>query len=196
VWWTDNGEFSPLCNWEINTIADFANLKIRVHEMEVMIKGLQTIGAQPVAMAFPEIYTGLQQGTINGNNATLLTAHTSKFYELCKVYNQMCLFYDMGLTCVATEWLESLPPDLQEVMRTAAQNFSSNYNETYEDELAKSAKWLVEEGGMTVNTYTAAELASFKEAVQPCYDWYRETYGSEKLDKYLASIDEINAKYA
>lgn len=195
VIWTENGTFDPLCNKEINTPADFKELKMRCHEVDVMLDAYNRLYAQPTPMSFAEIYTGLQQGTVDGCNTTSFLIETSKFYELCSVYNKMNLFYDMGVTGISSSWFEELPGDLQEIVLKGAQDFADEYNTRYAEELVKCEERLVNEHGMTIKTYTQDELAPFIEAVQPTYDWFRENVNEPNLDMYLEALETINAKH-
>lgn len=195
VIWTENGTFDPLTDKEINTPADFKELKMRCHEVDVMLDAYGRLDAQPTPMAFAEIYTGLQQGTVDGCNTTAFLIETSKFYELCSVYNKMNLFYDMGVTGISSSWFETLPEDLQEIVLKGAQDFSAEYNSLYAEELAKCEERLVNDHGMTIKTYTVEELVPFQEAVAPTYDWFRENVDEPNLDMYLEALETINAKY-
>lgn len=195
VIWTENGTFDPLCNKEIDVPADFKGLKMRCHEVDVMLQAYEALGAQPTAMAFNEIYTGLQQGTIDGCNTTSLLIDTSKFYEQCKVYNKMNLFYDMGVTGISASWYNGLPEDLQKIVLDEANAFAQQYNDNYAKALEECEARMTSEEGLTIKTYTQDELAPFIEAVQPAYDWFRKNVDEPNLDTYLDALKEINAKY-
>jgi tripartite ATP-independent transporter DctP family solute receptor len=195
VIWTENGTFDPLCNKEINTPADFKGLKMRCHEVDVMLQAYEALGAQAVAMSFSEIYTALQQGTIDGCNTTSLLIDSSKFYEQCTVFNKMNLFYDMGVTGLSSSWLASLPEDLQQLVVQDAKAFSAEYNEKYAQAVSECEDRLVNQYGVTIKAYTQEELAPFIEAVQPAYDWFRANVDEPNLDTYLSALEEINAKY-
>ena len=50
----------------IRTPADFKGMKLRAPEIPVVVAGVKALGASPVVIAFPELYTALQQGTADG----------------------------------------------------------------------------------------------------------------------------------
>jgi TRAP-type C4-dicarboxylate transport system substrate-binding protein len=53
-------------------------------ESPVMVDSLNAMGAQAVAMAWPEVFTSLQQGTIDGQENPLSLIYAQKFYEVQK----------------------------------------------------------------------------------------------------------------
>src|SRR5699024_2862359 len=55
-------------NNEVTTPADLKGLKLRVPETPVYVDMFKTWGATPAAMAFSELYTALQQGTVDGQD--------------------------------------------------------------------------------------------------------------------------------
>ncbi|MGN1413124.1 MAG: TRAP transporter substrate-binding protein [Anaerovoracaceae bacterium] len=193
VIWTDNGEFNCLTKKPIYTVDDFKGLKVRCHEVDVMLEAYKALGANPTAMAFSEIYTALQQGTIQGTNTTALLVDTNAFYEQCEYYNNLHLFYDMGVTAVSEAWLKTLPEDLQQIVIDAANWFADTYNADILAAEEKTEAFLRDT--ITYVDYTAEELEPFIEAVQPAYDWFRENVDEPRLDEYLEALEPINAKY-
>ena len=62
--------------------ADLAGLKLRVPEIPVYIAAWRALGASPTPMAFPEVFTALQQGTIDGQENPLGTIHGNSFFDV------------------------------------------------------------------------------------------------------------------
>src|SRR5690606_20892170 len=61
--WGENGFRHITTNHKaINTPADLANVKLRTMENRVHIESFKALGALPTPMAWPEVYTALQQG--------------------------------------------------------------------------------------------------------------------------------------
>lgn len=69
-------------NRAVNTPADLAGLKLRVPEIPVYVAAWRALGASPTPMAFPEVFTALQQGTIDGQENPLGTIHGNSFHEV------------------------------------------------------------------------------------------------------------------
>ena len=66
----------------INTAADFAGLKLRVIQNPLFIETFTSLGASAQPMPFPEVYTALEQGVVDGQENPLATILASKFYEV------------------------------------------------------------------------------------------------------------------
>ncbi|KUG61383.1 MULTISPECIES: DctP family TRAP transporter solute-binding subunit [Kocuria] len=76
VWYYGDRTFSA--NSPIRTPADLDNLRIRFPDSPVHLQNAEALGAEPVAVAFEEIYLALQQGTVDGQeNPVQLTAQNS-----------------------------------------------------------------------------------------------------------------------
>ena len=69
---------------EIRTPADLAGVKLRMPGTEAWLFLGQALGANPVPVAFTEIYTALQTGAIDGQDNPLPTVRDSKFFEVTK----------------------------------------------------------------------------------------------------------------
>jgi tripartite ATP-independent transporter DctP family solute receptor len=64
--------------------ADVKGMKVRVMENDVHIALWKAFGANPTPMAYSEVFTALQQGTIDAEENPLGLISASKFYEVQK----------------------------------------------------------------------------------------------------------------
>ncbi|MBW5397655.1 DctP family TRAP transporter solute-binding subunit [Brachyspira pilosicoli] len=69
---------------EVRSLADVANLKIRVPEVQMYIAMAEAWGAKPTPMNINELYLALKQNVVNGQENPLPTINSSKFYEVQK----------------------------------------------------------------------------------------------------------------
>jgi TRAP-type C4-dicarboxylate transport system substrate-binding protein len=67
---------------KINTPADLAGIRLRMPPGEAWQFLGESIGANPTAMAYAEVYTGLQTGAIDGQDNPLPNVQNMKFYEV------------------------------------------------------------------------------------------------------------------
>ena len=68
----------------INTVDDIAGLKLRVIPNAINIDWVKALGANPTPMAFPEVYAGLEQKAIDGQENPLSVILANKFFEVQK----------------------------------------------------------------------------------------------------------------
>lgn len=90
---------------KINTPADMAGIKLRMPPGEFWQFLGESIGANPTPVAYAELYTALQTGTVDGQDNPLVAAKTMKFYEVTSqfVLTTHVLGYDM-LTVSKNAW--------------------------------------------------------------------------------------------
>src|SRR5665647_604059 len=77
----------------VKSVADLAGLKIRVMESNVMIQSINAFGASAVPMAFTELYTALQQGTVDGEENPLDLIYAQNYFEVQKYLSLSEHFY-------------------------------------------------------------------------------------------------------
>lgn len=169
----------------INEPADLKGMKIRVMENPVFIDMFNALGANPTPMAFGEIFTGLQQGTVTGQeNAPSLT-YATRFYEVQKFYSLTNHTYSIMAILMNKEHFNKLPADIQKIIQDGADEWLIKYQRQLEsDETADYVKKLAEKG-MQVNEITPENMAKFVEAVKPVY-----TKNEPKIGKDLFEIVE------
>ena len=66
----------------VNKVEDLKGLKIRVPEMPARLALWRAMGASPTPLAFPEVFTALQLGTIDGQENPVGLIYSSKFHEI------------------------------------------------------------------------------------------------------------------
>ena len=71
----------------VNTPSDLKGLKIRVQESPTAMKMVRSLGGSPTPISWGELYTALQQGTVDGAENNPPSFYTSRHYEVCKFYS-------------------------------------------------------------------------------------------------------------
>src|SRR3954447_7601987 len=105
---------------KINTPADLAGVKLRMPPGEFWQFLGESIGANPTPVAFAELYTALQTGTVDGQDNPLLSGRVMKFYEVTSqfVLTSHVIGYDM--LAVSKKAWASLKPAQQAKLRAEA----------------------------------------------------------------------------
>ena len=98
---------------------DLKGIKMRVLQAPTIMAAYREYGANPTAMAFTEVYNGLQQGVVDGQENPLSNIDSMKFYEVQKYMTRTNHIYHTYAAIMNKAAWESLPPDLQKVMKDA-----------------------------------------------------------------------------
>lgn len=166
----------------IKSPADLEGIKLRVPGIKMFIDLYGVLGADPTSMNFAEVFTALQQGTIDGEENPLDIIKSSKFEEVQKYLSIWNYIYDPLLLSVSTGTWERLNDEEKVIFQecaTEAMNYQKEQNRLRDEE---NLKYLEE--NMEVYKMTAEEIAAFKEASKPVYEAYEEIIGLDLLKAF------------
>lgn len=163
---------------------DLDHLKIRVPSMGVFTNLYRTQSADPITMAFSEVYTALQQGTIDGQENPVDVTYSAGLVEVQQYMTMWNYVYDALVFGMNKELFDSLSKEDQDLIKKVA-NEANEYQikVTREKEQAQLAE--LEEKGMQIYYPTDEELEQFRESSQLVYDRFRDIWGEDHLDTFL-----------
>jgi len=105
-------------------LADFKGLKIRILSSDFQIEQVKRLGATPVSMSLGDVMTGLQQGAIDGALAAVAPFTPMHFYDAAKYMTETGQYYVFLVIEMSKKWFDTLPPDLQKIVRDDADTVS------------------------------------------------------------------------
>ncbi len=145
--------------------ADFQGMKIRGLN-KIFDAGLAAMGAQPSAMAAPEVYQALQTGVLDAGFTGVQAANSRKFYEVQKygVASNIILAFDN--LAVNPKWWEGLPPDIRQAIQTAADR-AVQRSITKSDGVPPEDIKVLNDKGMHAIALTPAQEKAMADAMQP-----------------------------
>ncbi|MGE0150985.1 MAG: TRAP transporter substrate-binding protein DctP [Reyranellaceae bacterium] len=123
---------------KINTPADLAGIKLRMPPGEAWQFLGESLGASPTAMAYAEVYTGLQTGAIDGQDNPLPNVENMKFYEVMSQIVMTSHLVGFDLLTVSSKVWNGMSTEKQRRFQAAADNaieFSTNKHLAREKEL-------------------------------------------------------------
>ncbi|MGI6571670.1 MAG: TRAP transporter substrate-binding protein [Caldicoprobacterales bacterium] len=178
------GSRSILTTSPVESIEDMKGLVMRGPN-PVYIAMFEALGSSGITMDWNEIYTALSQNVCDGCEGSPSSLNASKFQDHAKylaITNHIiaCIYYFFN-----TEWLESLPKDLQEIIRECAEE-AVKYQEEIDDEDQGAALEQMKKDGVTVTEIT--DIDKWKEACAPLLDEYRA-----KGEEWAAFIDKLTS---
>ena len=173
--------------------SDLNGLKMRVMESEVMIATMNAFGATGVPMAFSELYTALQQGTVDGEDNPLDTIQDAHFSEVQDYLTLSQHFYYPRQYVMNLNFYNSLPEDVQKIIDDAAIEAVLFEREVCEEYNADIVDNLAEEG-MQVNELTEEGKAEFiRLAQEKVWPQFYEQIGGGDEAAGKAIVDQVVA---
>jgi len=162
----------------VNTPNDIKGLKIRVMQNPVYVDSFKALGANAVPMAWTEVLTALQQGTVDGQENPLNVIMAFKLYETQKYLSITRHAYAPAPIIMSMSTWKKLTPAQQGIVKKAAQE-AAEYERAWDNRM--EAGWLKElkAKGMVV---ASPNLNSFRKAVKPVYDQYTPKYGKGLIE--------------
>lgn len=188
--WFENG-FRNVTNSKkpIEKPEDLKGMKIRTMENQMHMAAFQTMGADPTPMAMGEVFTALQQGTIDGQENPVPIIETNKFDEVQKYISMTGHLYSPTPVFISKDYFDALPAEYQTAVKEAAME-AAPYEREQIDLQTESGLKALEERGMTVSY---PEKAAFQEATKSIYDTYvKDEAGHVSTDIY-ARVQEVIA---
>ena len=163
----------------ILTPADCKGQKFRVMEAAIDMAIIEALGGSPTPMAFNELYTGLQQGTVDGQDNGLVMTYSMKFHEVQKYYTVSEQYFLANGFIVSEIFWQSLPDDLKQVVQDGADYAMEKGREIVVQQEAEFTP-IMEEAGMEITYLTDEQKAAFKEATSTVWDRIDELVQDEK----------------
>ena len=161
---------------------DLEGIKMRVMESPVFIDMFKYLGANPTPMSFGEVFTGLQQGTVDGQENAPALVYASKFYEVQTYYSLTGHVQSYLANVMNADFFNGLSEDQQKVVMDGARKFlvEAEREDEINDNIATVDK--LKEAGMQVNDITAENMQKFMDALVPMHDKYKAEFGQEWFD--------------
>lgn len=125
---------------------DLKGLKIRVPDNKISIKTWEAIGASPSPIAFTEVFSGLQQGVIDGQENPYDLIRSSSFYEVQDYLIETNHAMPVRWLIMNERYYDSLSEDEQELIKSKWQEYSLEIEQAYKDELEEDKQLLLDEG--------------------------------------------------
>jgi len=177
--WTENG-FRHMTNSKraIVQATDAGGLKMRTMENKVHMEGYKTFGILPTPMAWPEVFTALQQGTVDGQENPIPVILSAKLSQVQKHLSLTNHVYSPAVLIVAPNIWNKLSDADKKVFSEAAKKGAAAQRKKVNDDEANGIAELKKDGMQVVEQVNGE---SFRKAVAPAYAQYAKEFGAEKI---------------
>ena len=169
----------------VQSLADFHGIKLRVPTNVIQLKGMEVLGTAPTPMALGEVYTALQQGTIDGVENPVALLYYGKFHEVAKYLLLDSHVYNITNLVVGVDFFNSLTKEQQQMLMDTCKEAGLYQNKLSEESDTALIKKMQDEG-VTVIEPTPKFKQELKEASKKFYtlpdfkDWSPNLYETVK----------------
>jgi len=169
-------------NKPIRSPGDLSGLRIRTPPAPIWQESIRALGAAPTAMAFGDMYPGLQQQAIDGVELVYANIPGGRFYEVLKYANETGHILLVNFQVVSSQWFDGLPEDQQTALVEECQAAGRATSQKIA-EMADAIKADLQTKGMEV--VTDIDFDAFRTAGQAAYDVLGITDAKAAVDAEL-----------
>jgi tripartite ATP-independent transporter DctP family solute receptor len=179
--WAENG-FRHMTNSKrpVNAPEDLKGLKMRTMENPIHIEAYRQFGILPTPMAFTEVFTALQQGTVDGQENPLSVITAAKLDQVQKYLSLTGHVYSPAVFLMnKAQWDKLTDADKQAFVDAAKEGVKANRARVDDDERKAVADLRAK--GMTVAENV--DRTRFQAALGPVYADFAKRFGQANIDR-------------
>ena len=174
----------------ITTLDDMKGLKIRVQNNNLHMSMFEALGCSPTPIAFSELFTALQQKTVDGQENPISNIFEQNYVEVQKYMTLSNHLYTAGANVINEEWFNALPADMQEIIMDAA---AKGQEQSGKDLINCEEQMLdyMKSAGMEVTELTPEAQEEFKNRAMSMWDEAGGVMGQEYWDSVRSAIEDV-----
>jgi TRAP-type transport system periplasmic protein len=176
----------------VTKLEEIQGLKVRVVQSPLYIDLFNTLGANAVPLPFPELYTALEQKTVDGQENPVTLINTSKFYEVQKHLTLTRHTYNPQIVIFSKRVWDRLDAEEKKLIEDAAQE-ARTFQREFSREQETKALEAVKAAGMQVVELPAAEVTRIREKVQPVIKKFSDGVNEATVKELYAEIEKARA---
>ena len=183
----DNGYKQIHANRRIEKLSDMKGLKLRIQSSKVLEAQMRTMRASPQVLAFGEVYTALQTGTVDGGENTLSNVYTQKMHEVQK-HITISDHGNIGYGVIVNKkFWEGLPADIRTALEKSMLETTQYQRELAQKENDEALAAIKATNKTAIFVLPAAERQAWKQALAPVYKQFESTIGAELINAVIAA---------
>ena len=171
-------------------LEDFNGLKLRVIPNPVYLESFSAFKANPIPMAFGELYTALETRTVDGQENPYTVILSNKFFEVQKYVSATGHTFTENIIIVSKIFWDKLSPTEQKMMREAYEE-SRGYQKEQTRLQTEKALAELQAKGMQYNAVAPEELERMRKAAQPVVDKISAALKPETVKLFNEELDRI-----
>jgi len=174
---------------EVRRPEDMAGLKVRVPESPIWVEMVRALGAAPTPIPFGEVYTALQQRTVDGQENPIPTIYSRKFYEVQGVLTMSRHMLQNNTIVINKASLARLSPANQKILMEEAAAVSARNTELQQGREQSMLEEIRKSGRIRI--IDNPDRAAFQARLEPAYARLEARWGAEHLKRLRAEIARV-----
>ncbi|KCV34592.1 TRAP transporter solute receptor, DctP family [Bordetella bronchiseptica F2] len=186
-------EFRSITNSQrpVATPEDLRGMKLRTPSVTNIKTLFEAAGAHPLALPFPELFTALQQGTVDGQDNGPALTYTSRLFEAQKYMTLTNHIYAIGAIASSERFWKRLNDEQKAIVLAAAEEAARNQianNRKLNREYVEK----IRQGGVAVIELDAQAMRPFRELGRAQWDKLASVYGAERIQALRDELAKNN----
>jgi TRAP-type C4-dicarboxylate transport system substrate-binding protein len=156
----------------VRTVDDLKGMKIRTGGGP-QVDALRALGAIPVVISAPDVYTALERNTADGATFPWEAVKAFRIYDVTKYHNSLTLWGGEEYAVMNLKKWQGLPPDIQKIIESISGAWGSDFaSDAWEKEDVDSRDFIKGLKGHEIVDFAPAEVAKLRARVNPIYDQF------------------------
>ena len=174
---------------EVRKPEDMAGLKIRVPESPIWVEMVRAFGAAPTPIPFGEVYTALQQKTVDGQENPIPTIFSRKFYEVQGVLTMSRHMLQNNTIVINKASMARLSAENQKILLDEAASLSAKNTELQQGREQSMLEEIRKSGRTKI--IDEPDRAAFQAKLEPAYSRLEARWGADNLKRLRAEIARV-----
>jgi tripartite ATP-independent transporter DctP family solute receptor len=176
----------------VTKLEEIQGLKVRVVQSPLYIDLFNTLGANAVPLPFPELYTALEQKTVDGQENPATVIQTSKFAEVQKYLTFTRHVYNPQIVIFSKRVWDRYDAEEKKLVEEAAAEAKAYQRQVSRDAETKAVEQLKAQG-MQLTELSPAEVARLRDKVKPVTEKFAKEANEAASKELFAEIEKARA---
>jgi len=174
----------------LNKVEDIEGLKLRVIPNPINVAWVKALGANPTPMAFAEVYAGLEQKAIDGQENPVSVIASNKFWEVQKFMAVTNHQYNPQSVIFSKKIWDTLTPAEKKIIDESSDEAAKGQRAASRAAVAANME-LLKKNGMTITQFAPAEVAKLREKMKPVITQFSANVGEATVNEMMAELAKL-----
>lgn len=174
----------------LNKVEDIEGLKLRVIPNPINVAWVKALGANPTPMPFAEVYAGLEQKAIDGQENPVSVIASNKFWEVQKFMAVTNHQYNPQSVIFSKKIWDTLTPAEKKIIDESSDEAAKGQRAASRAAVAANME-LLKKNGMTITQFAPAEVAKLREKMKPVITQFSANVGEATVNEMMAELAKL-----